>query len=69
MAFGLSNVLATFQNLMNENFLPFLQKFVIVFFDNIIVYKNLEWALVGKVWNYYKISCIKYKKNEQQYVL
>lgn len=50
---------------MNENFLPFLQKFVIVFFDNIIVYKNLEWALVGKVWNYYKIYGIKYKKNEQ----
>lgn len=43
MSFGLTNAPATFIDLMNRIFKPFLDKFVIVFIDNILVYsKSLE---------------------------
>jgi len=40
MLFGLNNVLATFQKLMNKVFRQYIGKFVQVYLDDMIIYSN-----------------------------
>jgi hypothetical protein len=42
MSFGLTNALAYFMYLMNSVFMPELDKFMVVFIDDILVYSKSE---------------------------
>jgi hypothetical protein len=42
MSFGLTNALAYFMYLMNRVFMAYLDKFVVVFIDDILVYSRSE---------------------------
>jgi hypothetical protein len=42
MSFGLTNALTYFMYLMNKVFMEYLDKFVVVFIDDILVYSRRE---------------------------
>lgn len=58
MPFGLSNVLSTFQALMNETFRSYLRMFVLVFFYDILVYSADFPTHLGhlRLWEVLRIS-------------
>jgi hypothetical protein len=50
MYFGLTNALAYFIYLMNKVFMEYLDKFVVVFIDDILVYSKDEEEHAGHLW-------------------
>lgn len=78
MPFGLTNALATFQNLMNDIFKPFLRKWMLVFFDDILVYSkswddhlshlHLVFDLLRKHQLYVKKQKCSFKQSKVEYL-
>ena len=78
MPMGLTNAPATFQRLMNDVFRPFLDDFVIVYLDDILVFSNTKeehlhhlQVVFSKLWEhrmYAKISKCEFFVSEIDYL-
>jgi hypothetical protein len=42
MSFGLTNALAYFMNMMNKVFMEYLDRFIVVFIDDILIYSKSD---------------------------
>jgi hypothetical protein len=58
MSFGLTNAPTYFMNMMNKVFMEYLNRFVVVFIDDILVYSKNDsdyeehlWMVLQKLWD------------------
>ncbi|GJS13837.1 putative reverse transcriptase domain-containing protein [Tanacetum coccineum] len=58
MPFGLTNALAVFMDLMNRVCKPYLDKFVIVFIDDILIYSKLKRTRVGRIKESFRVRTL-----------